>query len=99
MEGDRALAHLALEISGELLMLRLAHFPPELAVEFRARGTQARAALVHSSRHIDAEIRIVDRQHPADLLAAPVALDPRAGDHAERGEDDLGHAVVQAAVG
>src|SRR5947208_8416933 len=36
MQSDRALAGLRLVIARELLVLGLAHVPPELAVEFRA---------------------------------------------------------------
>src|SRR5579864_4244729 len=98
VERDRALAHLAFEVAGELLVLGLGHLAPGLAVEARARGAEARPVAAHAPRHIDTEVRVVDRQDPADLLAALIVLDARVRHHAQGRQHHLGDAVMHRAV-
>src|SRR5262249_49375049 len=97
MRGDRPLPDLGLPVAGELPVLLLAELAPELAVHSRA----LRAELTgggDASRGVDAEARVVDRDHPADRLHLAERPQARARHDAMRPQPRLGDAVEDLAV-
>src|SRR6266481_8147526 len=65
MERDGALAGLGLEVARKPLVFFRRELLPQLAALARAHAAQL-ALLPHAPRHIDAKVRTVDRQGPAD---------------------------------
>ncbi|MNK84193.1 hypothetical protein D3C87_1040340 [compost metagenome] len=97
MRRDGALAHLRLVVAGEGAVLGLAQLLPQLAVQARAHAGEI-AGVFHPADGVDAKAVVVDRQHPADRLDAPVGCDARVGHHAQRRQHGAGHAAEGAAV-
>ena len=71
---------------------------PELAVEPRADARDL-ARLPHAARGVDAEARVVERQHPADRLHPRVLRHARVRDDAQRRQHRLADPVQHGAVG
>src|SRR5690242_20923030 len=61
---DRPLADLRLVVPREASVLLVGELLPELAAETRAHACEL-AGPAHPARGVDAEVRVVDRQHPA----------------------------------
>ena len=62
---DGALAGLGLEVAGKALVLLRRQLLPQLAALARAHAAQL-ALLAHAAGDVDAKMRVVDRQGPAD---------------------------------
>src|SRR4029079_1685423 len=97
VQRDRALAGLRLVVSREFAVFGRGEFLPALAALPRADLLQ-RAALGDASRGVDAVVRIVDRQHPAERLDLLEARDARVRHDAQRRADRLGDPVMHSAV-
>ena len=95
MRRDRALAHLRFVVAGKVAVLGFAQLPPELAVHLRAHPADV-ARLLDPAGDVDAEVRVVDRQHPADRLDRAVPAEARARHDAQRRQRRLGDAPAGA---
>ena len=98
MEGDGALPDLRLGVAGELLVLLRRQLGPGLAVVARLELGEL-ALLLDAAGDVDAVVRVVDRQGPADRFDHAVLRDARVGDDAQGRHDGLGDAAEALAVG
>src|SRR4051812_16483740 len=97
MEGDCALPDLCFVIAREALVLLVREVPPPFAVVLGAALAE-RALLGYAPSDVNPEVRIVDRQHPADRLAAVIRVHARVGHGAYGRKDHLGDAMMHASV-
>ena len=94
MEGDRALAGLRFPVARIVAALRRRHVGPAPAVGCGAHAPwEEHAFLTHAPGGVDAVVRVVDRQRPADGFDPAVLADERIGHHAQRRQRDLGDAA------
>src|SRR5215469_16790916 len=95
VERDFALAHLSFIVARHFAMLVFCELLPELAL-VAGSDLPKLAGFRHAPRRIDAEMRIIDGEHPAQKRAGALSFRAGIGDSADGWQHCFGNAAMSA---